>query len=53
MGLIMRVDRAGVVPLRLLFALSSELALLSLVRIPKLRSFAKVERYAVELYVNS
>lgn len=48
----MRADRTGVVPLRLLFALSSVLALLWLVQIPKFRGFAKVVRYAVELHAN-
>ena len=52
LGLIIRVSRTGVVPLRLLFALSGVLALLWLVQIPKFRSFAKVVRYVVELHAS-
>lgn len=49
LGFIMQVDCTGVVSLRLLFATSSELALLWLVPIPKSRSRSKVVNHAIEV----
>lgn len=49
LGFIMQADCTGVVSLRLLFATSSELALLWLMSIPKSRGRSKVVNHAIEV----